>query len=115
MTTRPADSAAPVTTVDVWDYWRRQLTARRVDPELPWRDADVMTVIRDLVTTHDAEAEAAAAAVSAREGLDVKRLRSAIYVVSVRHDWANTVDTDDRTEEIAREYRLLSEKPEADR
>lgn len=31
-------------------------------------------------------------------------LREAIYTVSVRHDWATTVDTEDRTEEIATEY-----------
>jgi hypothetical protein len=42
------------------------------------------------------------------DALDVERLRRAIYTVSVRHDWANTVDTEDRTEEIAREYAALA-------
>ena len=44
---------------------------------------------------------------SAAPALDVERLRDAIYAVSVRHDWANTTDTEDRTEEIAREYATL--------
>ena len=44
--------------------------------------------------------------------LDVDRLRWAIYNVSLRHDWANTVDTEDRTEEIAAEYAaLLGDEP----
>lgn len=41
--------------------------------------------------------------------LDVERLRQAIYTVSVRHDWANTNDTEDRTEEIAEEYARLGQ------
>jgi hypothetical protein len=44
--------------------------------------------------------------------LDVERLRQAIYTVSVRHDWANTTDTEDRTEEIAAEYARLAEPEE---
>jgi len=36
--------------------------------------------------------------------IDVERLRDAIYAVSVRHDWANTTDVEDRTEEIAALY-----------
>jgi hypothetical protein len=40
--------------------------------------------------------------------LDVERLRKAIYTVSVRHDWANTIDTEDRTGEIAAEYARLT-------
>jgi hypothetical protein len=47
---------------------------------------------------------AAIEAVARAEALDVERLRRAIYAVSVRHDWANTNDTEDRTEEIAAEY-----------
>jgi hypothetical protein len=43
------------------------------------------------------------------ERLDVGALRQAIYTVSVRHDWANTTDTEDRTEEIAAEYAGLVE------
>jgi hypothetical protein len=41
--------------------------------------------------------------------LDVERLRQAIYTVSIRHDWANTNDTEDRTEEIAEEYARLGD------
>lgn len=36
--------------------------------------------------------------------LIVDALRDAILIVSARHDWANTTDTEDRTEEIAAEY-----------
>jgi len=39
--------------------------------------------------------------------LDVERLREAIYAISVRHEWANYVDSEDRTEEIAAEYAAL--------
>jgi hypothetical protein len=46
------------------------------------------------------EAEAAA--------LDVERLARAIYAISIRHDWANTTDREDRTEEIAAEYARLA-------
>lgn len=38
---------------------------------------------------------------------DRARLREAILIVSVRHDWANTEDTEDRTEEIATAYDAL--------
>lgn len=41
--------------------------------------------------------------------LDVEWLRAAIYEVSVRHDWANTLDTEDRTEEIAAEYERIAD------
>ena len=43
----------------------------------------------------------------ARATLDVERLRRAIYVVSVRHDWENRVDREDRTQEIADAYALV--------
>ena len=36
--------------------------------------------------------------------LDRERLARAIYAVSVRHDWAHTTDTEDRTDEIADAY-----------
>lgn len=43
--------------------------------------------------------------------IEVERLREAIYAISVRHDWANTVDTEDRTEEIAAEYAQAWREP----
>lgn len=39
--------------------------------------------------------------------VNVDLLAAAIYEVSVRHNWATTTDTEDRTEEIAAEYELL--------
>jgi len=51
-----------------WDYWRRQLADRHVAPDLPWTDADVMRVVKDLVTAHD----------EARAPLDVERLARAL-------------------------------------
>ena len=36
--------------------------------------------------------------------IDVERLRRAVHVVSVRHDWAHVVDTEDRTQEIVDAY-----------
>jgi hypothetical protein len=42
-------------TTDLWDYWRNQLTKRTVNPDLPWRDADVMVVIGNLVRAHEAD------------------------------------------------------------
>lgn len=44
------------------------------------------------------------------DSLDVETLGAAIYEVSVRHDWANTLDTEDRTEEIAAEYARLRDQ-----
>lgn len=38
--------------------------------------------------------------------LSVDKLRRAIGIVSVRHDWEHTTDREDRTEEIAVEYAL---------
>jgi hypothetical protein len=43
--------------------------------------------------------------------IDVDALRHAIYAVSLRHDWANTTDTEDRTEEIAAEYAARATVP----
>jgi hypothetical protein len=43
--------------------------------------------------------------------IDVDALRHAIYAVSLRHDWANTTDTEDRTEEIAAEYAARASVP----
>jgi hypothetical protein len=45
-------------------------------------------------------------------GLDVERLRQAIYAISVRYDWEHTTDREDRTEEIAAEYAALSRQAE---
>ena len=36
--------------------------------------------------------------------LDVDKLRRAIFIVSLAHDWANTFDGVDRTAEIAENY-----------
>lgn len=76
-----------------------------------WNDLVTLHAARQsapaLVTARDAhffEAGVAEGKRLAAEELDVERLRAAIYAVSVRHDWANTTDTEDRTEEIAREY-----------
>lgn len=55
---------------------------------------------------------ALAAKPTPQAGLDVERLRDAIYAVSVRHDWEHTTDREDRTEEIAAEYAALSQPPE---
>ena len=41
---------------DPWVYWRKQLTERDVDPNEPWRDADVMVVVEELVKAHEADA-----------------------------------------------------------
>jgi hypothetical protein len=45
-------------------------------------------------------------------GLDVERLRQAIYAISVRYDWEHTTDREDRTEEIVAEYAALSRQKE---
>lgn len=44
--------------------------------------------------------------------LDVDRLRQAIYVVGLRHRWAETTDNEDRTEEIAAEYASPAQRTE---
>jgi hypothetical protein len=79
------------------------LAVRHVKPDLPWTDADVMRVVRDLVTAHD----------EARAPLDVERLAHALHMLHVP-GWFNGHRSSDLdlAADIAREYAALEEPTE---
>ena len=117
-----ADGAAEACTCGLWDQLERLRALAQPaapaegKPDLRERlyaafdDEDFMARHLNARSLTDAVlAIAALAQPAAPAEPDVERLREAIYTVSVRHDWANMTDTEDRTEEIAREYVALAQ------
>jgi hypothetical protein len=103
---------------DAIEELRAALAAARRDPE-PVASADAAWEALGAALFDSGNAGAAEvvdkhrpaieAAIRGTAALDVERLRTAIYDTSIVHDWANTTDTVDRTDEIADRYARLAD------